>query len=269
MLPSAKIDRVWKWQKTGLHQALRLLARPSDKRILLVSGVQRSGTNLVLGTLDASLDTSVFFEGDPRAFDRFALRDVECILNLTEQANTSLVVFKSLLEAGELADWMDATGASAIWVFRSYTDMVNSYLRKWPGGRNRLDEIADGRALEDWRARGIRDETLDMIRQHYDPAMSDADAIALFWAYRNQMFFDQGLADKTNVLLLFYDDFVRRPAVVGRQVCRFAQIPYTPSLTRAVKTSSLKKNDPPRLRPDITELCEEMMARLKAVYEPS
>ena len=84
MLPSAKIDRVRKWRKTGLHQALRLLARPNDKRILLVSGVQRSGTNLVLGTLDASLNTSVFFEVESVVGDDTIIASNTSSLSVTE-----------------------------------------------------------------------------------------------------------------------------------------------------------------------------------------
>lgn len=268
MLPASQVYKVERWGKARVQQVRSLLARPGQKRTLLVSGVQRSGTNMVLNTLDGSLQTAVFHERDPRAFDDYALRDLACVRHLRETAPAPTVVFKALLEAGRLAELMAELDAAAIWVFRSYPDMVNSYVRTWPGGRNKLDQIVAGEALDDWRAQGLSGDTLGMVRRHYDPAMSDAEAIALFWVYRNQMFFDQGLAERTDVLPVFYDDLVARPTVVSRIICQFAHIPFTPKMARSVRSGSVRKNAPPPLRPEIAALCDDMMARLAGVYDP-
>lgn len=251
-----------------MQQARSLLARPAEKRPLLVSGVQRSGTNMLLGILEASLQTAVFREGDARAFDNYALRDLAAVQRLIADAPARTVVFKALLEAGRLGDLMAALDAPAIWVFRSYPDMINSYLRTWPGGRNKLDQIVAGEGLDDWRAQGLNADTLELVRRHYDPAMADGDAIALFWVYRNQMFFDQGLAERTDVLPVFYDDLVDRPTVVSRIICQFAHITFTPRLIRSVQSSSVRKHAPPALRPEIARLCDDMLARLQGVYDP-
>ena len=268
MLPSSQAQKVERLRKAGMQHVRGLLARGQSKRPLLVSGVQRSGTNMLLGVLEASVETSVFREGDPRAFDNYALRTVDEVQRLIAASPAPTVVVKALLEAGRLSELMAALDASAIWVFRGYQDMINSYVRTWPGGRNRLDQIVAGEALDDWRAQGLTPATLEVVRRHYDPSMSDADAIALFWVYRNQMFFDQGLAERTDVLPVFYDDLVARPTVVSRIICQFAHITYTPKLIRSVKSSSVRKNEPPALRPEIAGLCDEMLARLQGVYDP-
>ena len=65
------------------HAVQRARARRGGPPLtLLVAGVQRSGTNMVMDVLERSLETDVYHERDPRAFDNYEMRPLEVIRGL-------------------------------------------------------------------------------------------------------------------------------------------------------------------------------------------
>ena len=73
--------------------------RDGEQRILLVSGVQRSGTNMVMDLLEASPEADVYHETDPRAFENYMMRDEVTIARLKTRSPFGLFVLKGLHEA--------------------------------------------------------------------------------------------------------------------------------------------------------------------------
>ncbi len=243
----------------------RLLTRPRSQRpvVIFVAGVHRSGTNMVLDVLDASMRTDVFGESDSRAFDNYVMRDVAVIERLVARSRADTVVVKALHEAHKLRELMDRFApAKAIWPVRRFHDVVNSIVRRWPDYANDIDEIAADRRAGGWRSRGMTDETYRILRRHYRTGMDAASANALFWYYRNQLFFDQGLAADGRVLPIAYEALVHEPEACLSSLAAFAGISPTARMRRIPHGRSVGKDAPPTLLPDVHALCSDMERNL-------
>ena len=79
-------------------QGLGVRGRTNGKQVILVAGVQRSGTNMMMEVLERSYDTCVFNDWDSRAFENYELRSPDVIHFLVEGAAPGHVVFKVLLD---------------------------------------------------------------------------------------------------------------------------------------------------------------------------
>jgi len=238
-----------------------------DREVVFVSGVQRSGTNMLMEVLERSWETEVFMETDPRAYDNYLMRERPIIRRLVEASPSRTVVIKALCEAHEVAQLMaDFAPARAIWMYRHYDDMINSNMVAWPGGRNQIEDIVRDRDSAGWRGRGMTDETHAIIRRHHRPEMNDASALGLFWYYRNQLFFDQGFDRNDRVMLVRYESMVTDPAKHVAAIARFAGIECRRSMVDLISPASVRKRPSPDIDGDVRALCDEMLARLDAVW---
>ena len=246
-------------------KALRQQLRPRSgiPQSVFVSGVQRSGTNMLMDILEASYETDVFHETDVRAFDDYAMREETVIESLIAQSNAPVVVVKALLEAHRVTGLMEHFApAKALWMIRSFEDSVNSTVKRWPGNRNDIDRIVDDRDAGDWRGLGMTLETQEIVRKHYNPQMNDASANALFWYYRNQLYFDQRLDTEPRVLPVNYEELVSHPDLFVDSIATFLGIKATDRMRRVSHTESVRKSPAPDIAPDVHELCEAMQRRL-------
>ena len=251
--------------KKRLYQrTLALGSPPSSPRVTLVAGVQRSGTNMLMNVLDQSLETDVYMEKDHRAFDRYAMRDLASIDSLIARSTANNFVIKALMESHNALGLMEHFGKETItlWLYRSFDDMVNSYMVSWPGGRNRLDEIIHGEKRGIWQASGMTAGTLTLLKSYYRPEMNDASALALCWYYRNQLFFDQHLEHNDNAMLLNYEQLVSEPTLTISEIADFLDIPATSKMTKFISARSVNKRPQPPIEPSIRDLCEDMSSRL-------
>ena len=233
---------------------------------IFVAGVHRSGTNMLMDILDASFETSVFHENDSRAFDNYIMREPRVIRSLIEHSRASVVVVKALHEAHRMRALLeDFAPAKGLWMIRYFADSVNSNLKRFPGNRNDLDAIVNDRRAGDWRGLGMADETYRIVKQHYRREMNDASANALFWYYRNQLFFDQGFDSDPRVLAIEYEELVRAPEPVIDVIAPFIGICASERMKRVSHSESVRKNLPPDIAPDVKALCEAMQQRLLLV----
>ena len=98
------------------------------------------------------------------------------------------------------------------------------------------------------------------------PEINDASAIALFWYYRNQLFFDQNLDRDPKCMLVQYEPLVQSPDRFGSALARFCGIAPNPALWRDIFCSSLRRQPPPDLDPEIRTLVNEMHDRLVKIW---
>lgn len=273
---ATKLVRSYKWKefksrsrriKKSMGQRVRRLGtRDSSKTVGFVAGVQRSGTNMLMHVLDRSPDTEVYNEKDNRAFDEFAMREVKTISNLVDQSPAKCIVFKALLESGHVLELMSHFNDSkTIWLYRHYTNMINSYLVSWPGGRNRLDEIVQRPVEHIWQAKDMTQETLDLVRALYRPDLNDASALAIFWYYRNKLFFDQNLQNNPAVRLISYDHLLRDPELQIRKAAAFLNISETPAMSNVIARGPGRRRKSPDIEAPIRELCDGLLARLDGI----
>jgi hypothetical protein len=242
--------------------------RPRNKGVLFVTGVQRSGTTLLMRVFDRSWLTEVFHEHRPDAYDQYSLRDLETLRKLISDSSARVVVFKALIDSYRLSDLLDQFECSkAIWAFRHYDNVVNSHLRKWPTGRNRIDKIVVDPSQGAWRTERMSGESLETVRRLYKKGMNNAAAQALFWLYRNQLFFDQRLEVSDRVMLLNYDALVTNVDAESKRLAQFVNIPVNPRMAGIISSDAAGRYRESDLPLDIREACEEMYKSLLASWE--
>lgn len=247
----------------------KLAAEQQEPRVVFVTGVQRSGTNMLMTLFERSPNTDVYHEADGRAFDEFIMREPGTIDEIYRTSNADVVVIKALHEAQVLKDLLARfPDCCAVWMFRDYRDVINSQMHRWPGFKNKIDRLVVDRNSADWRGVNMTDETLEIVRSHYTPDISVEDASALFWFYRNRIYFDQRMADEGDAIcLLKYEEVVARPKQVLPAVYRFLGMEVPSDFSRFVSGQSVRKHPEPQLSPAIRELCEGMLAMLEERWQ--
>ncbi|WP_018412981.1 sulfotransferase domain-containing protein [Methyloversatilis thermotolerans] len=246
----------------------RLPRASGARRHVFVAGMQRSGTNMLMDLIERSMLTDVYHERDPRAFDNYMMRELPVIRRLAEQSRAPHFVIKCLCELDQLPALMDEFQPSkALWIVREYRDAVNSALVSFGRFKQQIERIATDKAGDEWFARGMSDDTTRLVRSVWHPDMSEADAAALIWYFRNLLFFQLGLDRRRDVKLLSYEALVTQPALECEQAFRFVDLPYTPFITRKVFATSISKKAPPPISGELVTLCDGLMQRFQAQRE--
>jgi hypothetical protein len=262
-----KVNRTSRLVRKGATQRLRALVRPgAHKQVAFVAGVQRSGTNMMMDVLECSPHTEVFHERDTRAFEGFELRPRDVLHDLVRSSPASYVVLKALCEVEQLRSLLDEFApAKAVWIVRAVDDVVNSHLVLWKRMPEFVAAIVKDRDAARWRGRGMSDETHALVKRLYHPELSNASACALFWYFRNVLFFEQGLDADPRVRAVRYEALVTDPVRESAAIFAFLGLPYTGAVSRTVRSGSVRKQVPPRVDPAIREVCGKLAARFDEV----
>ncbi len=255
--------------KTVVQTLAASLARKSDKRAVFIAGHQRSGTNMLMDVLERSYETDVYHERDPRAFDHYRMRELPVILDLYDRSKARRFVIKALCELQDLPELMQAfPGARAIWLVRNYDDVVNSAVRSFPDFAKYAQLLADAPEMTGWRGQGMSPETRAIVRSVIHPDITETSAAALQWYVRNILFFERGLDQNPEVLLLQYEDLVTNPELELSRLFEFIGIRYDPALSKPVFATSIGKTRAPAIDPPIRELCDALTQRFREAMNP-
>jgi len=261
-LPRRIRHALWRHGK-ALRQ--RVLPRPLAQHVF-VAGMQRSGTNLLMDVLDASLATQVFHETDPRAFERYEMRDQAVIRQLAQASPAPVFVIKALCELDRIRPLMDAfSPAKTLWVVRDWRDSASSAIKSFGNFVPQWQRLAQGDA-NDWRGRGMSPATRELLAALYRPDASEAEGAAIMWFYRNVLFFEQLLAADPRVRVLFYEDLVRQPAREVAAVYDFLGLPgFSAAIAGRIHARSVKHRAPEDISSAVATLCDELLARFRAL----
>jgi hypothetical protein len=246
--------RLWRALKPMRQRA----AGREAQRFLFVAGMQRSGTNMLMETLEWAAHTDVYHETDPRTFDNYEMRPPAVIRGVARRSPAPLFVIKSLCELDRVRALMDEFApARTVWMLRRYDDTVNSAIRSFPNFKHQALRLARDKSAADWRGRGMSDDTQSAIRRLAHAEMNEASAAALMWYYRNVLFFEQGLQADARVRVLSYEHLVAGPAHALRGVFGFIGLPgWSPWISRYVHVQSIGKSPPADIEPAVRELCD-------------
>lgn len=252
------------WRR-GKALRQRVLPRPLAQHVFVV-GVQRSGTNLLMDVLDASLATQVFHETDPRAFDRCEMRDLAVIWQLAQASPAPVFVIKALCELDRIRALMDAfSPAKTLWMVRDWRDCAASAVKSIGGFVPQWQRLAQGDA-SDWRGRRMAAATRELLAALYRPEASEAEGAAIMWFYRNVLFFEQLLAADPRVRLVFYEDLVQQPARKVAAVYGFLGLPgMDAAVAGRVHARSARHRVPEGISPAVADLCDELLMRFRAL----
>jgi hypothetical protein len=261
-LPSRIRHALWRHSKAFRQ---RVLPRAVAHHVL-VAGMQRSGTNLLMDVLDASADTQVFHETDPRAFERYEMRDLAVIRQLAQQCPAPVFVIKALCELDRIKPLMDTfSPAKTLWVVRDWRDSVNSAIKSFGNFVPQWKRLAHGDS-SDWRGRGMSPATRELLAALYHPDASEAEGAAIMWFYRNALFFEQQLAADARVRVVFYEDLVRHPLREVAAVYDFLGLRgFNQRVAGRIHARSVKHRSPPDIAPAVVALCDELLSRFRAL----
>jgi len=220
---------------------------------------------MITAVLDKSLDSWVYNEHNPKAFERSRIKPTAERLRLIRQARCRWVVFKPICDSQNIDRLLaDHPGAKAIWIFRRYQDVTNSALRKW--GKRQLiliRQAATGDDVNNWFVDRMSEERRHLIRELYHEEMSWHTAGALKWYMRNALYFDNGLDQRPEeVKLVRYEDFVQEPHEQCEAILGFLGLSFNPVYVADVVDTSIRKEEFPPIDPRVERLCEEMTSKL-------
>ena len=256
--------RIWLASKS-LKQHLRPFR--GEKKCVLIPGMQRSGSKLLVHLLEWSRHTDCYPENDRRAFDYFQMRNTDKILELIAASPAEFFVIKSLCESDHTHMLLRKFApAKAVWILRDFRDCVNSCIRNFNGFAMRTHRIVEDRALAGWRGRGMSDQTWRLLKKLDKPDMNEATGAALQWYYRNIFYFEQNLEVDPRVMLVKYEDMVTEPLSTVSGIFDFVGIPgMSPWIVRQIHARSLRKNATPPIDREVYELCIGLQDRFASV----
>jgi hypothetical protein len=239
-----------------------------ETRLVFVVGAQRSGTRLPIQVLDRAPEISTFPEGSDPYFDGVLLRPLNRIEQLVRRSASPIIALKPICETHRTNELLDRfPGSRAIWIFRNYEDTVNSATLKWSSGRTVVRRLARREFKPgDWRVGGLTDEKLGLVARLYREDMSQHEANAVMWYLRNALFFDLKTSERSDVLLVRYEDLVSAPQEHFERIFRFIGTPVPARALAALRSSAGSTRVFPQISPEIRRLCEDVHERLLAHY---
>lgn len=243
------------------------IAGRARQRFLFVAGMQRSGTNMLMETLEWSRHTDVYHETDKRTFDNYQMRSPEIVRRIAQRSPAPLFVIKSLCELDRLRALMNEfSPAQALWMLRNVDDTVNSAVRSFGNFGHQVMRLARDKSAAEWRGRGMSDETQAHLRRLVHPAMNEASAAALMWYYRNVLFFEQGLEQDDRVRVISYERLVGDAQRALQGIFAFADLPdWSPWISRFVHIRSVGKSPAADIEAPVRELCTALQRRFEGL----
>jgi hypothetical protein len=257
----------WRWR-------LAHRDRPAGGTAVFLVGLQRSGTNMLVRGLEQAPEFEVYNESHRAAFRRFRLRPDPVLRRLIDGSRHPYVLFKPLCDSHRTADLLDGLGVRlrprALWAYRSVDGRARSAVAKFGDANLRmLRELAGGGGRDRWEAQRLSPESLELVRGFDWDRLGPLDAAALFWCLRNRLFFELGLAERPDVLLVSYDAMVADPEAEMARICAFLDLPASGRLVAHVERRGGRRPGPVDLDPRIRAHCEELTARLEAAHDGS
>lgn len=254
------------------HAKQHFVRSQQPSRPLFICGAQRSGTNMLQGVLNFSIQTRVYNEDHPKAFTKYRLRDLKDLSNLIKKAPCKWVVFKCIMDSQHTEKLLDHFPESkCIWIYRDYRDVAESAARKWGDAqRHIIRNIAErDNSWQRWYTETLSDERRELVRTVYHPEISELSAGALKWFLRNKLFFDMQLEKQQDrVLLLNYNRLVTSPREEFARISRFLAIAIPPETYSHVHDRSLQKPLDATIDPRVTSLCDQLMRDFMRIIEP-
>lgn len=261
-----KLPRVVKATRHWLRAAASGGRPPT--RVVFVVGSQRSGTRLPLHIMDYSPDIATFSEGAAPYFEKVLLQPLDYVAAQVRRSPSPIVVLKPICETHRVHELLDRfPGSKAIWIFRHYQSASLSASVKWKSGPVGLRRLATGDLkAAGWRAGGLTDEKLAIVRRLYRKGMTVFEADVVMWYLRNGLFFDLGADTRPEVLLVRYEDLISEPPRRFAEMFDFIGTPMPERAVNAIRESSGAKRLYPEIHPDIRALCDSLHDRLVSHY---
>lgn len=256
-----------------LMQRAGLARSDGPRTVLMIMGCQRSGTSLTYWIFERDFGARIFRESSVLSSsdkeEGLRLNPLPDVLREVNRREVPVVVMKPLVESQRATELLEQIpGAHVLWLYRHYQDVASSNLKAFgmDNGVKDLRPFVD-REPDNWRSQNASPETLAVIDQFFAEDMNPYDAAALFWYARNQLFFDQALAENPHVILCRYEDLVLHPAATMQGIYANLGLAYPGDhIVQDVHPQSVGKGRQSRLSPAVEALCRELLDRLDKAH---
>lgn len=236
----------------------------TNTRPIFIVGSQRSGTGMLGDVLGKSPEIENLGESDPRAFERYFIRDDQTIQNLLRDCRYRFMVFKPLKDSERIRHLLSLSpSGTALWAYRFYMDRINSAVKEF--GTHPLEvfeSFAKGQR-DAWQLRAIDPEVEKVLMQFNAAELTAHEGAALMWWVRNSLYFTLNLQSESRVRLWSYDTFVRDSTRGLKALLGFIGANEYPYMLEDVHSESFRKDAEPVLRAEIRELCQALYERLE------
>jgi hypothetical protein len=242
-------------------------ARPSERRVVLIFGCQRSGTTMLQQTfLDRSWRLLILEEHDRRLVgpghepEETTWQEYSTVLGRIRRLPFEVVAAKPLVESASATALMDAAGAvKAVWMVRDFREVARSNVSRF-GVDNPYRDLEPIRSRDalDWRYRGVTEETWETVTTLLKRGLTPFDAAALFWWTRNQLYFDQRLWEDDRIRILRYERACNQPDEVIQSLSDHIglELPLG-SIVPRVRAQPFPR-ETTQLDPDVEQLCKKL-----------
>ena len=269
MSQNRKIERSIEQMKNRFWRAFKQVSwrhRPkSQTRVLWIFGCQRSGTTLLCRLLERDKRTLVLHEDSiitQTGEQRLRLQEQSQLASVLANIRHPIVVAKPLVESQHATEILNAFPDSrAIWLWRDYRDLVNSHVRRFKNQIQFIQAIVH-RDSEKWGAEAVSDEVVNVIQPFVRDDMPREDAAALIWFARNQLYFDQPLADHPRVQIMKYEDLIQEPNLLIESIYDLLGMTPHHFATGVVDSRSLNHGKQMKIDPRIEDICQQMQTEL-------
>jgi hypothetical protein len=248
--------------KRIIHTLVFRNNKSEKRRLILVVGVQRSGTNMIMEVFSRGFQYDSFSDSDSQFFDNCEFRPTNEVIKRSSSVLAPIIALKPMMETYKLNEMLqEFPNCQGIWVYRCMADVVNSHVAQWAGMPDSLRRIKADRDWNDWRAKGISDDSYKIIGEFSDENLTNETACAIFWYVRNIQFFEKEYYKDNRVFLLPYEKFVVEPELRFSKLFVSMKLPFTPFMTKHIHKQSLSKKEEPKVNPEIRKLCKSLEDR--------
>jgi len=240
------------------------------RKILFITGCQRSGTSVMQRVFEKDLNATIYGERSKlSSVEGIRLNPLDMVKNEIQKDKAQFIVLKPLVESQNVLKLLDYfEGSKSLWLFRDYKDVAASNLKKFGTGNGIKDlrPIVEAQP-NNWRSEGVSEETRRIMQQHFSETMNPYDAAVLVWYTRNRIFFDLSLGENPNVFMCKYEHLVAEPGEVFSNIYQeLGQDFPGDQITQVIHSSSLRKGKDIELSPAIDELAKDLLERLNESY---
>jgi hypothetical protein len=245
-------------------------ARATPKKSpVLIAGLQRSGTTMLMNIFHLHPETDVFDEArESKAFFDFRIRSVDIVRQVIADSHFRFPCFKTIADSHILPTLMRGLQeAKVIWMYREHSANAASRLKKFGHATAAIRAVCEGKLGGGWFSEGVSTPIRRSLQSLDRSGFSDFDYACLVWWARNQLFFDLGLATEPRVRLLRYETLVVDPKGTMSGLFRWLDMPSSGQSMRFVHAQSLFKRDLPALDPQVEMLCSGLQQRLDEAHQ--
>jgi hypothetical protein len=238
------------------------------KSPVLIAGLQRSGTTMLMNIFHLHPDTEVFDEArDSDTFLEFRIRSVDAVKRGIDQSHYRFPCFKIIADSHILPSIMRGLGdPKVIWMYREPGPNAASRLKKWSHATAAIRAVCEGRPGGGWFAEGASPAVARRLQSLDRSGFTNFDYACLAWWVRNNLFFELELDKQPGVRLLRYERLVAEPEPTMRALFEWIGMPWSGASMRFVHARSMRKPNLPALDPQVASLCEELLRRLDDVH---